>query len=406
MECRNTRWYSLLFKYFTKCVVLVPDGTYNLSKKISITKSIVLRGNSADKTKLIFNTNDNLIEFTTNGGESWKGVSGNLNKGSKIIRGNDILLEKPLHYSYKAAMNPQFTLRKMLAGAGLENIYIEKTNGNGASRSISFLKAAHCWVKDVRSEKTDKAHIEFRHAYGNEVRRSFFNSAHDHGAGGQAYGTRFEKYASNNLVIDNVFKHLRHSMVLQLGASGNIHAYNYSLDPYTSQSPNWLTSDITIHGSYPYMNLFEGNVVQHIISDNIHGTNGPNTFFRNRVEKNASTITANISKPERFGFIEIHENNMFSNFIGNELGNRFSLPTDTAIKANHPDDNIIHGNFDYNTQNTEWNPDIQYREIPSSLFLQSKPSFFGDMAWPIPYGSEGPVIPAQERYESEIKGNL
>ena len=435
----------------TGSVVFVPDGTYNLSKKISITKSIVLRGNGADKTRLIFNTSDSLIEFTTNGGESWKGISGNLDKGSNIISasdatgiqagdfimirqhndpavikyarewathavgqvlkikdvsGDDLHLEKPLYYSYKASMNPQFTYRKMLTGAGLENIYIEKTNGDGASRSITFFKAAHCWVQGVRSEKTDKAHIEFRHAYGNEVRSSFFNSAHDHGAGGQAYGTRFERYASDNLIIDNVFKHLRHSMVLQLGASGNIHAYNYSLDPYTSQSPSWLTSDITIHGSYPYMNLFEGNVVQHIISDDIHGTNGPNTFFRNRVEKNAETITASITKPERFGFIEIHENNLFSNIIGNELGNRFSFPTDTAIKVNHPDENIVHGNFNYTTQSIEWDQEIEYGEMPSSLFLQSKPSFFGDMVWPIFYGSEGPVIPAQQRYENELKDNL
>ena len=69
-------------------------------------------------------------------------------------------------------------------------------------------------------------------------------------------------------------------MLVQAGANCNVFSYNYSLEPY--QSPPLFMSDISIHGNYPYANLFEENKVFAILADDYHGDNGPyNAIVRN-----------------------------------------------------------------------------------------------------------------------------
>ncbi len=73
-------------------------------------------------------------------------------------------------------------------------------------------------------------------------------------------------------------------MLLQAGANDNAFSYNYSLQPFNTDTfANNLSGDIVLNGNYPYQNLFEGNIVQNIIADASHGINDPcNTFLRNR----------------------------------------------------------------------------------------------------------------------------
>ena len=83
------------------------------------------------------------------------------------------------------------------------------------------------------------------------------------------------------LVEDNIFNHLRHSMILQAGANGNIFSYNYSYDPYWTGVffPANSAGEIVLHGNWPYANLFEGNDVGNIVIDNSHDANGPHNTF-------------------------------------------------------------------------------------------------------------------------------
>ena len=71
---------------------------------------------------------------------------------------------------------------------------------------------------------------------------------------------------------------------------------------------------------------------------------------------------------------------------------------------------LRHGNYDYYNSAVMWDEDISDRAIPHSLFYGSKPSFFGDEAWP-PIGSDVPGhvtnIPAKTRWDAyEISGDL
>ena len=116
------------------------------------------------------------------------------------------------------------------------------------------------------------------------------------------------------LIEDNIFNHLRHSMILQAGANGNIFSYNYSYDPYWTGVffPANSAGEIVLHGNWPHANLFEGNDVGNIVIDNSHDANGPhNTFFRNRAGG--------------YGIFFSDTSSPGQHFIGNEISND-SLP--------------------------------------------------------------------------------
>jgi hypothetical protein len=95
------------------------------------------------------------------------------------------------------------------------------------------------------------------------------------GGGGKGYGIMVQNTSGDCLIENNIFRHLRHSMILQAGSNGNVFGYNYSIDPYWTEVslPSNAAGDIVLHGNYVYANLFEGNLGQQIVIDDSHGIN-------------------------------------------------------------------------------------------------------------------------------------
>jgi hypothetical protein len=67
---------------------------------------------------------------------------------------------------------------------------------------------------------------------------------------------------------------------------------------------------------------------------------------------------------------------------------------------------LRHGNWDSVSQMVVWSPDIPDTNLPPSLYLTGKPSWWGDLAWP-PYGGDlypqlG-AIPAEVRFSSTLR---
>jgi hypothetical protein len=67
---------------------------------------------------------------------------------------------------------------------------------------------------------------------------------------------------------------------------------------------------------------------------------------------------------------------------------------------------LRHGNYDGTTGKIEWDDKIRDHKLPASLYLKTKPAFFGDHAWP----AIGPdvdlhlgFLPAKVRYDHELK---
>ena len=100
----------------------------------------------------------------------------------------------------------------------------------------------------------------------------------------------------------------------QTGVNGNVIAYNYSIEPNRSEFPAEASADISLHGHYPFSNLFEGNIVQNIQIDLTHGPNGPfNTFFRNRAELYGIVMSSGIVQNDSINELQEEIQNMTLN---------------------------------------------------------------------------------------------
>ncbi|MBU2612642.1 MAG: discoidin domain-containing protein, partial [Nanoarchaeota archaeon] len=320
---------------------------------------------------------------------------------------NTITLNRPAYLNYKTSLNPKVKAEPGYKFAGIEDLFIDKVEGSSGS-NINMAGAVHCWVKNVWSNMAYSQHVNMvDQTFGSEIRDSVFSDAWVRGSGGQGYGVTIEGRSSDNLIINSIFAYLRHSMVLSDGSSGNVFAYSYSKDPWGANSYNetinWLFTDLLAHGNYPNMNLFEGNEGQKIATDNVHGTNGPTTFFRNRIPR----VDGHVTNLGRFSHIDVSGNNYNHNLIGNELGLLGQTTEDGVINL-HSDGAatiLVHGNYNYlDGAFTNWESSLggESTPIPNSMFLEGKPSWWPiEKPWPA-YGPEyinsGNTIPAVDRY--------
>jgi hypothetical protein len=412
-------------------VVFIPEGKFLIKSGISIRKdNIVLRGTGI-KTKLYMENNGASITVGNNESGDWQKLIDGYNKGSNTvavedgsqfraggfaeieqdndpevmytksewkqrwsensvgqlfeivkINKNKVTFKTRLHIGFSARLNTRIRPVEMIKHVGFENFYIEKTVAAG--NTFLFRNTAYCWINKVESDHTRRSHVGLATCIGTEVRSSYFHHSFSYGGGGSGYGVECNRHTSNVLVEDNVFNMLRHAMMVQVGANGNVFGYNYSIntvqgDGETNLNIGWISPDISIHGHYPFMNLFEGNEVEEIGIGDYWGPAGPgNTYFRNKV--NGEGI---------FYYDESHTQNV--------IGNQTTAITDRDKKAKNKRE---HGNIV--GDNIIWNQDIKTRELPDSYYYESTPSFIGDGHWPLfgPDVDRSYKLPAQIRYES------
>ncbi|MCH2021422.1 MAG: T9SS type A sorting domain-containing protein [Saprospiraceae bacterium] len=301
------------------------------------------------------------------------------------ISNNNIWLQSPLRMDFDISRNPYIKRIIPRNNIGIECLKIMRLDDTAPQQSsnLSFRYAVNCWVKGIESDNCTFSHIKGEFCSNLYIAQSYFHHAFDYGGGGRGYGVVFQFTTGESLAEDNIFKHLRHSILVQAGANGNAFAYNYSLDPYWSSVPNDAAGDIVLHGNYVYSNLFEQNICRNIVIDNSHGPNGPyNTFFRNRSEGYGIFFSANNSPNQ--------------NFIGNEITNTsfpYSLVNYTILGTGH----FIYGNNNKGTitpAGTQSLPDLSYA-------YTVKPDFIPLIQWakigtPNPLGTSD--IPAKTRY--------
>jgi len=231
------------------------------------------------------------------------------------INGDSLLLNKPLRRSYIGNNLPVIYKLIPRRQVHIKCIKIERVDTTTSQSSNIYINsAADCSISGIESYYCNFAHIDILNSIRISVENSFFKDAFSYGSGGKGYGIMLQSTSGDCFIHQNNFEHLRHSMILQSGANGNVLGYNYSIDPYWTETslPSNSAGDLVLHGNYVYMNLLESNVVQNIVIDNSHGINGPfNTYYRNRAELYG--IFMNTS-PASNG----------QNFIGNQVTNTSS----------------------------------------------------------------------------------
>lgn len=307
------------------------------------------------------------------------------------ITNNKLSFNSLLRLNYELSNKPHIHKLNPITNVGIECLAIERIDSTAPAQSsnIHFQYAANCFVKGIESHNCTFSHIDMDGSSNISVSQCYFHDAFHYGENGRAYGVIINGTSNECRVEDNIFKHLRHSMILQSGANGNVFAYNYSIEPFWETSSPFLPTnsagDMVLHGNYPYLNLFEGNIGQNIVIDDSHGPNGSyNTFFRNRAEG--------------FGIFFSAANSPNQNFIGNEIPNNtspYNLVNYTIQGTGH----FLHGNNNKGTivpTGTEVLSDISYANasIPDYIPITQ----WGKIGTPNTMGSAN--NPAKERYLS------
>lgn len=267
-----------------------------------------------------------------------KNYFGQINR-VKSINNNNVSLELNFADTWKfkeSGNSATLSVFKPIKYIGFENIALKYQPGTKKSIGsfMKFQNSAFCWVKGDNFYKPLTSHIGIGKSFTIQVSDSYFNSSYKHGGGGQGYGVAIGDRSSNCKIENNIFDGLRHSMVISAGANNNVFGYNYSLNQTAQDNEGnalYGLGDISVHGFYPYDNLFEGNIVDMIRADEYWGGNGGNTFFRNYVKSkqivleksNDNTVVANL------GSVKIQ--NMARSLVkGNSDGGAGNGSTDRA----------------------------------------------------------------------------
>lgn len=179
--------------------------------------------------------------------------------------------------TYEVSRNARIRPISAIRETGIESMTIERLDP-GYGHSISMRFGFDLWVKDVEMIKTSRAHIGIDMVGRCEVTGSRIHGAHDYGDGGRAYGISIARHTTSCLIENNALWDLRHALIIQLGASGNVFGYNdvRGSAGYEDRQPR---ADISIHGHWPQANLFEGNVIDRIVFSDWWGPAGPNNVL-------------------------------------------------------------------------------------------------------------------------------
>lgn len=432
-------------------VIYFPAGIYRLESPLELKTGVVLRGAGSDATRLEFFSDDGCMEINGASGGAYRSILGGLEKGStqmtvsdasgfqvgqggeirqedidavdptgewgqnpdwvpthvvgqmvKIVAidGNRLSIEPPLHIALTAQKSPEIMPVTFIRRIGVEDLTIKRLDTGTISNNISISRATDCWFRRIESDQTQKYHISVSKSLHLEIRTCYIHDAFHKGGGGRGYGTSLGRYVTSVLVEDTIFSDLRHAMIIQLGTNGCVFGYNYAQRNYSDDG--WDKTYISVHGHYPFMNLFEGNIVGRAGLADYWGASGPgNTLFRNRI--------IGTDKHQDFGpyrGISVDDYSHQQNIIGNELTGsetRITFDGHTDSAQGTSKDVIVHGNDVHGT--TEWDPRFSDQTLPDSFYRSEKPACFGVLPWPAMGPDQEPgtgTIPAMERLNAQL----
>jgi hypothetical protein len=323
--------------------------------------------------------------------------------------------------------------------------------------------SAYCWVKNIESNYTDGDHFRAFWAYRCEIRDSYFHDAYHHTPGQTDAEVFIANKSSGLLIENNILRRMHVSIMLNWGAAGNVIGYNYSANDFDENAYNVVMGDLSMHGSHPMFNLYEGNIATSFHPDGIWGSNSHNTLFRSwllgttKICKPLSGRSAERTDSTWWACqanraINVDFAGRYYNVIGNVSGsmdllqvtsynngthripsasmiiapqNRsydattycycfgYSEANDDGTSGIYPEDDrlpfttaLLHGNYDYASDSIKWDPSISNHVLPASLYLSAKPDWWGNLPWPaIGPDTSNPAIvlkgdiPAKVRFE-------
>lgn len=340
------------------------------------------------------------------------------------IAGNNLVIWPPLVYDLKAALTPVYAHNNAAVTTmfGVENMSIIVSNT--ALYGFYSELGKYLWIKGCEIAYGEIANTGFVDDFRSEIRDCYI---HDTRSANEGYGVLDYGCVTGQLIENNIFCGHYVGVVFEQTV-GSIVGYNYFWRTRSGLVGSIQVTQISAnHGPHGMMNLFEGNMANGIWNDGYHGSTSHQTMFRNQfhgldIYTNGQqcvnlyqwsyyhSLVGNIlgdaswSSPTGYyttfllvtndpgGNSKIHTIYGRLGQVQGELGNLDSVVTNTMIR---------HGNYDFYNSATLWEPTIADHNLPASLYLTSKPTWFSNATWP-PIGPDVSgmtnMIPAQYRY--------
>ncbi len=443
-------------------IVYIPEGTFDIHSTINLSKdysNIVIQGTGSEKTFLKFLVGNNSKGFNIYGSENSNKIilNGGINKGDNILNvsdasslsegnwihyyafeypvenvskyktsigqisrietknGNTITILESASKYYSTNYGPYLSKITPIMNFGLENFTIIRNEGIKTSdgydgSNIYFSYAVNCWIKGVESINTPQQHIKINYSAHIEVSGCYFHDSEDYGDGGYGYGINLQRSSNFNLIENNIFNNLRHSIVIQAGANSNVIIYNYSTNNHGVWSGiNYEIPDITLHGRYPFANLIEHNFAVLIAADESHGLNGPyNAFFRNRNKheddgSNNYMVLSDCPYTALEG-LEVSPNSYTPAEYNGGIYWYGTTSTTLNLYGYYEGNNNEQSHRDvylYDNRNNCYNEDVSYYYSNAPQFLEGNFSFPSIGPKQFPYGTlTSQNIPARERFRT------
>lgn len=316
--------------------------------------------------------------------------------------------------------------------SGVEDLYVSNGEGGDGGGNIRMFASAYCWARNIESDRSKGASFAFDGCFRCELRDSYLHSTVNPNPGGEGYGIVIDTYTADSLVENNISWNFNKVMAMRSSGGGNVIAYNYMEDGYGAGYASIAEVGLNAsHMTTPHMELFEGNQSFNFDSDSVWGNSIYITVFRNHLTgKRRSVPPVTVTDTSNRRAIGLTIYHWWYSFLGNVLGYEGMTPSPgySSFRYEWPGSGapmwqlgydgetwnrsdpqttgtvIRHGNFDYVTNGVVWDPAIARRELPPSLYLGSKPAFFGANPWPwvTPEGAGSKVatLPARARFDA------
>lgn len=306
---------------------------------------------------------------------------------------------------------------------GVENLSVDNNN-NGGNSGVAFVNAYKCWMKGVRSMNAARNQVWIYASSRIVVRDSYLYNSKNHAS--QSYG--IEPFMGSDwLAENNIFQLVTTPMQLNGAGSGGVIGYNFTIANEYTNTTGWLIAGLSWHAAGVDDILMEGNEVNAMVADNIHGTHSFTTIFRNQSIGNGTTVDCNgVACNSQTNAGQIYFGSRIFNFVGNVLGQQGyhtnyedACPSGTNSQhsiwvlgyfgnggsgncdANVKSTMMRWANFDYVHNSAQFNNaevpagSTQFSNaipathtLPPSFYLPAKPSWWGTM----PYPAVGPDV--------------
>lgn len=348
------------------------------------------------------------------------------------IAGNVITFTTPLHISYRTSHTAQLTnstgANVYVKGAGVESMKLI----GGADGQLRFTHAARCWAKNIDNTQYIGESVAIDASLQIELRESYLHEGSWPEPGGAGYAIS-STFGSAEFKVENctIIDHCK-TMVARCSGAGSVYGYNYCDIAWDFDTPTWQEVHLNAsHMAGPHHVLFEGNDAPNYDSDYTHGNSIDMTIFRNRLSGQRRAPFVDSANPRCAGAAY---GSWRHSFIGNILGTagnmgawnyeptnmngistgqsgwsgpnlwmagydpeRWNMTADPLVLSTL----IRDGNYDHKNSVQTWHNSAPIA-LPDSMYLSSKPAFFGSKAWPWVNPATGVVtqLPARLRYDN------